>query len=280
MDDTAYDVIFQKLSSYHAYDNYPNYHIHNFYEIYLLLEGDINFYVQQSCYHVTSSSLAIINSLEPHKASNNKNAVFSRIYFHIPPSFMEKYSLVNTDLSHCFTNRCVGNNNILSLTKHEEKYIIDIYNNLLQVKNSDNNNFGNKLLFDTYIIQLLIYINKLYKGQSFAVPKEYSHDVQFIIDYIDSHITENISLDILSKKLSRDKYYLSHKFKKETDTSILHYLILSRISKAKQLLQEGLNVTETCYNCGFYDYSNFITTFKKITGYTPKKYQQNFSLNR
>lgn len=273
MNNTDYDVAFQKLSSYHAYDNYPNYHMHNFYEIYLLIEGDINFYVQKSCYHVTSGSLAIINSLEPHKASNNRNSAFSRIYFHIPPSFMEKYSSDNTDLSYCFTSHPVGNNNILPLTSREEQYITDIYNNLSEIINSDNDNFGNKLLFDTYIIQLLIYINNLYKGNSFAAPQKYSSDVQFIIDYIDSHITENITLDTLAKNLSRDKYYLSHKFKRETDTSILHYLILSRISKAKQYLSDGMNVTETCYNCGFNDYSNFITTFKKITGYTPKQYQ-------
>lgn len=273
-----YDVVFQQLSSYHPYDNYPNYHIHNFYEIFLLLEGDINFYVQKSCYHITGNSLAIINSLESHKAANNKNTLFSRIYFHIPPSFIEKYSSDTTDLSQCFTSRSIGKNNILRLNKHEEKYIMDIYGRLSEIINSDNNNFGNRLLFDTYIIQLLIYINNLYQEQSFTMPQKYSPDVQYTIEYIESHITENITLDILAKKLSRDKYYLSHKFKKETDTSILHYLILSRISKAKQCLSEGMNVTETCYNCGFGDYSNFITTFRKITGYTPKKYQQNFKL--
>ena len=89
-------------------------------------------------------------------------------------------------------------------------------------------------------------------------------------------MTEHITLDILADKLSLNKFYLSHKFKEETDTTILQYLILARISKAKQLLSSGINVTEACYNTGFNDYSNFITTFKKITGYTPKKYQQSF----
>lgn len=272
-----YDIVFQKLTSHHAYGNNTNYHMHNFYELYLLLDGDINLHIHKSCYHITGSSLALINNLEPHKFTNNRNSQYSRIYFHIPYSFVEKYSTDDTALAHCFVSHPLGSNNILLLAPNEEKYIVDIYDNLSAVIKSDDGNFGNRLLFDTYMIQLLIYINNLYRGQSFTPPQKYSPDIQYIIDYIESHITENISLDILSQKISHDKYYLSHKFKKETNTTILHYIIVSRISRAKQYLQDGMNVTETCYSCGFNDYSNFITSFKKITGYTPKKFQQNFA---
>lgn len=280
MKDTLSDnIVFQKLSSLQAYDNNIDYHMHNCYEVYLLIDGDVNFYVHKSCYHITSSSLAIINNLEPHKFTNNRDSDFSRIYFHIPFSFTAKYSSGSTDLADCFTNRDMGSNNILLLTPSQEKYIIDIYTDLDNLRNS-HSSFGRELLFDTYVIQLLVYIGNLYRNRVFTSPQKYSDDVQFIIEYIDSHLLENITLDSLAGKLSHDKYYISHKFKSETDTSILHYLILSRISKAKQLLLEGMNVTEACYNCGFNDYCNFITTFRKITGYSPKKYQQSFLGNK
>ena len=246
--------------------------MHNFYEIYLILEGDVNLYIKNSCYHITSSSVAVINSLDPHKLTNNTENNFTRIYFHIPDNFTSKFSDQKTNLSKCFNNRTAGNNGLI-LSHLQKDYMIDIFNKMTQCKDSRDNRFGASLLFDTYVIQLLIYINNLYNSESFISPSRYSPDVEFITKYIDSHILENITLDSLADMLSRDKYYLSHKFKKETDTTIFHYLIMSRISKAKQLLSEGMNVTETCYNSGFNDYSNFITTFKKITGYTPKKFQ-------
>lgn len=267
-------ITFQKLTSTHAYTNNIDYHMHNFYEIYVLLEGDVNLYIKNSCYHITSSSLAIINSLEPHKFTNNRESMFSRIYFHIPKSFVLKYSNEQVNLADCFHNRASGNNNALLLSHSQKDYILDIFNKLTQCSNDNDNHFGINLLFDTYVIQLLIYVNNLYNNESFISPSRYSPDIAFITEYIDSHILENITLDSLADMLSRDKYYLSHKFKKETDTTIFHYLIMARISKAKQLLSEGMNVTETCYNSGFNDYSNFITTFKKITGYTPKKFQK------
>ena len=266
-------IAFQKLSSIHAYTNNMDYHMHNFYEIYLILEGDVNLYIKNSCYHITSSSVAVINSLDPHKLTNNTENSFTRIYFHIPDTFTSRFSDQKTNLSECFNNRIAGNN-VLLLSHLQKDYIIDIFNKMTQCKDNKHNHFGVNLLFDTYVIQLLIYINNLYNGQSFISPSQYSSDVAFITEYIDSHILENITLDSLADMLSRDKYYLSHKFKKETDTTIFHYLIMARISKAKQLLSEGMNVTETCYNSGFNDYSNFITTFKKITGYTPKKFQK------
>ena len=251
-----------------------NYHIHNFYEIYLLLDGDVNFYIKDSCYHMISNSVAIINGMEPHKLTNNKESKFTRIYFHIPESFIAGYSKYHTNLSECFNNRVPGSNNILLITPSQKYYILDIFNNLDRLKKNNQAGFGNHLLFDTYMVQLLIYVNNLYQGQTFVTPSKYSSDIKFVTEYIDSHLLESITLDKLAAMLSLDKYYLSHKFKKETDTTIFNYLIMTRIAKAKQLLSEGMNVTETCYHSGFNDYSNFITTFKRFTGYTPKKFQK------
>ena len=77
-----YEIEFQKLTSTHSYTNNMNYHIHNFYEIYLLLDGDVNFYIKDSCYHMISNSVAIINGMEPHKLTNNTYLLsYSRIIY-------------------------------------------------------------------------------------------------------------------------------------------------------------------------------------------------------
>ena len=271
-------IAFQRLYSYQAFKNNKDYHMHDCFELFFLLEGDLNYYIGQSLYHVTSSSIITINPHEPHKCVNNKDDRFERIYFHIPFSFIEKYSTPDINLTDCFTDRPVGKNNILLLSQLQKQHIVNIYNKMNEIKESTRYSYGNSLLFDTYVLQLLIYINDLFYSNPFAAPDKYSDEVRFITEYIDAHITDNITLDILADKLSLNKYYLSHKFKHETDTTILQYLILARISKAKQFLSNGMNVTETCYNTGFNDYSNFITTFKKVTGYTPKKYQQSFRI--
>lgn len=51
-----------------------------------------------------------------------------------------------------------------------------------------------------------------------------------------------------------------------------HDLILMRVEKAKQLLMEGMSVTETSEALGYGNIYHFIRQFKQITGVTPKQY--------
>ena len=66
-----------------------------------------------------------------------------------------------------------------------------------------------------------------------------------------------------------DRFYLEKTFKKETGTTVYHYVLLKRLNLARVLLAQGCRVDEACAGAGFNDYSNFIRTFKKHTGMTP-----------
>ena len=84
-DEISYNI----LTSRQSY--VKDFHLHNFYELFLLLEGEINFCIQQSFYHLTPGSLLAINNLEIHKAINEKQTPYKRIYIHIPPAFFQNY---------------------------------------------------------------------------------------------------------------------------------------------------------------------------------------------
>ncbi|MEG2350978.1 MAG: AraC family transcriptional regulator, partial [Hungatella sp.] len=92
--------------------------------------------------------------------------------------------------------------------------------------------------------------------------------------YIDQHLSEALSLESISTACSLDKYYLSHLFKKETESTIFQYILVKRIAQAKELLSLGSSVTEACQQSGFNDYANFIRSFKKVTGYSPGHFKK------
>lgn len=52
-----------------------------------------------------------------------------------------------------------------------------------------------------------------------------------------------------------------------------HDLILMRIEKAKQLMQEGMSVAEAAETLGYGNVYHFIRQFKQFTGVTPKQYR-------
>jgi len=72
--------------------------------------------------------------------------------------------------------------------------------------------------------------------------------------------------------------YLCKMFKKHLSTSPLEYINIQKLSRAKFLLKNGYNVTESCYGAGFGSYNHFVTFFKKTVGMTPTEYQKHENL--
>lgn len=68
----------------------------------------------------------------------------------------------------------------------------------------------------------------------------------------------------------------SEKVKSFTGFSPLNYLINVRISEAIKILKRpDVHVTDIALDMGFYSSQHFATTFKKLTGYTPREFRRN-----
>ncbi|MDO4296570.1 MAG: AraC family transcriptional regulator [bacterium] len=252
-----------------------DFHMHNLYEIYMLISGEIHYFVEQSCYHMTSGSLILFHDKEIHKATNLSDAPFERVTIHIDPAFIHPYCTAQTNLLACF-HRKTGQSNLVFLSEEEQKQFLYLAKILSQA--SKDGNYGQDILALSVLLQILLLVNKAYfRGSSASNSGPMPHRVQTLMNYVDNHLTEALSLDSISKALSLDKYYLSHLFKSETGSSIFQYILVKRIALAKELLTKGYTVTESCHIAGFNDYSNFIRSFRQITGYTPGQFKKEAS---
>lgn len=73
------------------------------------------------------------------------------------------------------------------------------------------------------------------------------------------------------------KIQLYRKTQPLLDVSITEYILLQRVHKAKYLIQyDNLSFAEIAYETGFSTRSYFSTSFKKITGMTPKAYKEKY----
>lgn len=102
--------------------------------------------------------------------------------------------------------------------------------------------------------------------------------VTFVKEYISKHYMENIKLGDIALVIHISPSYLSRRFKKETGTSFIEYLVRYRINKAKELLKdENIICKEAAISVGYYDYAQFSKMFKKYTGYSPIKWRKKFT---
>ena len=102
-----------------------------------------------------------------------------------------------------------------------------------------------------------------------------------IKNYIDSHYSENITLDFLSNLTYVNKFHLVHLFTKEMGISPINYLINKRIDESKNLLSTtNYSIRDISSIVGFSNSSYFSQMFKKITGISPKDFRSNNSKNK
>lgn len=94
--------------------------------------------------------------------------------------------------------------------------------------------------------------------------------VDFMIQYIHEHFSENITLNDLANQVYISRNYLSQIFKKATGISFNQYLTQVRMEKAKAMILEGKYlIYEIAERVGFKNVPYFSTLFKKHTGLNP-----------
>lgn len=91
-----------------------------------------------------------------------------------------------------------------------------------------------------------------------------------VMQYINRHCCENLTLDDLAAVSNLDKSYLCRIFKKRFGISPIEYSISQRLNYARSLiLNTDLTVNEVAASSGYNNASFFIMQYKKYYGMTP-----------
>lgn len=118
-------------------------------------------------------------------------------------------------------------------------------------------------------------IIRILNGVQAVKPLREEPITEFIINYINEHFAEDITVDELAKKTGVSLYYLCHLFKIRVGITILEYRDSRRMAEAKSFLcKTDESVTEVAKKCGFDDFNYFIKKFKRCIGLTPLKYRE------
>jgi len=99
-----------------------------------------------------------------------------------------------------------------------------------------------------------------------------------VVEYINSHISENLSIDDICGAVHISKYHFCRQFKKTMGLTVMQYILKTRIVAAKSMLEdEALSVSEISDKCGFCSVSYFCRVFKEDSALTPLQYRKKVS---
>lgn len=250
-------------------------HIHDSYEVYYSISGGKQFLIDNKLYDINPGDLFVINQFESHYVSQISKMVHERIVLSIHPDFLKDISTDKTDLSYCFTHRDENFSHKIQLDKEQQNRFMYFINKIISAEG-----FGADRIEYSSFIELMTYFTKLFvdNEDSLLSNYKYNNQIQEVISYINDNVLENITIKHLAEHFFLSESYICRIFKLATGTTINKYITARRISIAKALLSNGANINDVYIDCGFNDYSNFLKSFKKAVGVSPKKYST-FSMN-
>lgn len=112
-------------------------------------------------------------------------------------------------------------------------------------------------------------------NHSFAEATQGHYEMMELMDYIDSHISNGISLSAAAKKAGMSESSFSRRFSALNGISFKQYIIEKKIQRAISLLQTtNQKVIDIASESGFDSISGFYDAFKRQTGTTPNKFTE------
>lgn len=237
-------------------------HEHSDYEIYMFIEGDSKYIVENKNYTLSPDDVIIIRKNEMHRVFHNSPSKYTRLVLSVSPQFFSANNCPEYEEAFLSTSSDFGNK-IACEVVHSS----GIYDAMLRLKKYYESGADAPVL-NAVVTEILYIINKI---PSFETPYFTNVTIKNVINYLNSNYKAEISLDNLCEKFYISKYYLCRTFKQATGLTVQEYVRQKRLVYAYELKKTGKTLSEAAFAAGFTSYSSFYRSYIKKYCSSPKE---------
>lgn len=259
---------------FHLIDKDPiqvDFHYHDFHKILIHLSGNASYCIEGRTYQLMPNDIVFVNAGEVHRPILHDSTPYERIIVYISKDFLSDYQDKGNDLTLCFTQAKEHQAHIIRVPSFFNSKLGAIIKELEVAL--DSNEYAKELYHEILFLEFMIQLNRTaicdeieYISNSVYNPKTIA-----IIDFLNSNLTNDISIDKLAANFYVSRYHLMHSFKEDTGYTIGGYITTKRLALAQSLINEGHSINDACYESGFKNYSTFSRAYKKSFGCSPRE---------
>lgn len=261
---------------YYYADNKLNYvqpHKHGYYEFLFFLEGNVTTEIDGCTYKLQPHDMTVVPPGAFHRSRIEGDQTYRRFTFWISEKFFEQLKEQNPEFGWIEEGMKGKQQYCFHLDQMTFQELQSIIFRMIEMRLSSS--WGKDAYENLYCAELMLGINKaIHSILNPARVSEGSNLYDHVLSYIKSHIEEDLSLDHLAEIFYVSKYHIAHLFKSHMGMSLHQYVIRLRVERVRNQILQDADITQTCMEAGFKDYSNFYRAFVKEYGMSPKAYKK------
>lgn len=253
-------------------------HTHDYYEFYLFLEGDLDLEISGHARPLHPGDMVLVPpGVSHHALMHSSDRPYRRFVLWVSQEYVAR--LLKESPDYVFLMQRAATSGRCYYHFHEAEFS-SIQSRLIRLlEEFHSNRYGRNAAVYLALNDLLLYMNRIIYEREHPVVSGSGDLMQEITLFIDEHLTEDLSLDVLADHVCLSKYYIAHYFKDNLGISIHQYITKKRLQSCSEAIAAGSDITRTFDEYGFRDYSSFYRMFRKEYGMSPREYQEAHRMN-
>lgn len=248
-----------------------DYHYHDFDKIIIFIQGSVTYRIEGCAYRLEPYDIILVSHNDIHRPDIASHVPYERIIVYLSPGFLNAYRSEIYDLSACFQKSKELHSHVLRIHSMEKSSLYHTLTNLEYACTHDG--YAKDLYCQVVFLEFMIQLNRasLTNRVQYLPPSTGDARILSIMDHINRHLTEDMTVDSIAESFFISRYHLMHLFKEETGYTLFDYITEKRLLLARERLRTGNSVTEVCFSCGFKNYSTFSRAYKNKFHISPSE---------
>ena len=248
----------------------PEFHQHDFYEIYFYLSGSATIVIEEFSYRLQSGDVVLLPPGRMHRAVHHAEyGCYERYLLYATSDCLRQAGTADYPLLTLFEAAAGQAHFVVHPSGADFLHVLSLMNEALE---TDDAHPQQRLIRDHLLALVLARVCGWFCTLPRADAAPTAHALYGVISYINAHLDSDLSLDALAARFDMNKYNLLRLFKDYAQVTLHQYILQKRISRAKDLLRDGMSPSQVYAACGYYDSSGFYKAFRTHTGMTPQQY--------
>ena len=241
------------------------YHYHTFHKIIILLAGRAGYAIEGERYDLSPGDFVLVGRGSIHRPEVREDDFYERMILYISPAYLASLGTEDCDLEGCFRQAQTA----FRYVYRDEggSRVRQLFETLARTVREGG--YGAALLERAQFLELMVEVNRVCLGGHQVQATAGDSKVVALLQYLNLHLTEELSIDQLAERFYISKYNMMRRFRQETGYSIHGYLTEKRLLLAQRLLAQGASPSEAGEQTGYQDYSTFSRAYKKHFGRGP-----------